>query len=109
VRADRKTLQLCHQVAEELQLILVSECEDEALWDLQIESVVPAPNSSRLLVSVSSPHCTTPNEVADMLTRLQHAMGILRSEVAMSIHRRKAPELLFRVVRPGTGMGEVPE
>jgi ribosome-binding factor A len=102
-RPDRKTLQLCSQVARELQFILMGECDDDLLRELQVESVLPAPNSSRLLVSVSSAAIDDPAEMAEMLHRLHQQMGFLRSEVAMSINRRKAPELMFRVVKPGAG------
>ena len=96
-RTDRKTLQLCSQVAEALQLILMGECDDDLLRELMVESVVPAPNASQLLVTLTSSACTTVECVAETMSRLQQTSGFLRSEVAMSIHRRKAPELLFRV------------
>ena len=98
---DRKTIQLCHQVAEELQMILISECDDDFLRELTVESVIPAPNASRLLVSVSSPSISTCEELGSILYQLQLVMGLLRSEVARAITRRKAPELIFRVVTPG--------
>jgi ribosome-binding factor A len=102
-RTDRKTLQLCSQVAEALQLILLGECDDDVLRELMVDSVVPAPNASQLLVTFSSTSCTSMEKVAEALKRLHQAAGFLRSEVAMSIHRRKAPELLFRIELPQRG------
>src|SRR5437879_2228315 len=52
---NRKALQLCGQVARTLGSILAYECAEEMLRDLDVISVTPAPNSSRLLVSVSVP------------------------------------------------------
>ena len=51
-KENRKAKQLCRQVAETLDLILSGDCRDELLQSLHVISVVPAPNSSRLLVTV---------------------------------------------------------
>jgi ribosome-binding factor A len=95
--SNRKALQLCRQVEHALGLFL-GDCGDVVLRDLLVQSVVPAPDSSRLLVtlSYSGPEAV---ELSDVLTRLQGAHGLLRSEVAAAIHRRKTPDLTFRVVR----------
>ena len=53
-KEDRKAKQLCRQVAETLDLVLSGDCRDELLQSLHVISVVPAPNSSRLLVTVSA-------------------------------------------------------
>ena len=50
---NRKALQLCAQVAETLREVLGGDCGDEQLRDLTVQSVVPAPNSSRLLVTLT--------------------------------------------------------
>src|SRR5262249_22123031 len=103
---NRKALQLCGQVARTLAGVF-GECSDAVLRELLIESVVPAPNSSRLLVTVSLPgHVlgTTAASPADQARRasehLERAHGLLRGEVAPAIHRRRTPDLLFRVVVP---------
>jgi ribosome-binding factor A len=95
---NRKALQLCGQVAETLALVLSGECGDELLRDLLVESVVPAPNSSRLLVTVSMPASAGDEDAGRALERLEHARGKLRGEVATAVHRRRVPDLLFRVV-----------
>jgi ribosome-binding factor A len=104
---NRKALQLCGQVARTLAGVF-GECGDAVIRELLIESVVPAPNSSRLLVTVSLPgHAlgATAQSPADQARRasqhLERAHGLLRAEVATAIHRRRAPDLLFRVVVPG--------
>jgi ribosome-binding factor A len=91
----RKALQLCGQVARTLAAVL-AESADDVLRDLAVEGVVPAPNSGRLLVTVSPAEPSAADEAA---LRLEAAHGRLRSEVAAAIHRRRAPDLVFRVVR----------
>jgi ribosome-binding factor A len=91
---NRKALQLCGQIAKTLSLVLW-ECGDDVLRELAVESVQPVPTSARLLVTLSAP------EGVDEATALSHvdkAGGLLRGEVAAAIHRRKTPELTFRVV-----------
>ena len=50
---NRKTLQLCSQVADTLNLVLSGECADDVLQSLHVVAVKPAPNASQLLVVVS--------------------------------------------------------
>ena len=52
-RTDRKTLQLCGQIADTLNYVLSGELDDDLLRNLYVESVRPAPDASRLLVSVA--------------------------------------------------------
>src|SRR5262249_35734345 len=96
---NRKALQLCDQVAQTLGFVLVGECGDDLLRDLVVEAVVPAPNSAHLLVTVAMP--ADGPDPARVLEHLQAAMGMLRSEVAAAIHRKKVPLLTFRVARHG--------
>ncbi len=91
-RHQRKALQLCRQVQRELTFVL-GDSPDDVLRGLLVESVDPAPTASRLLVSVSSQE---PTQV--VLVALQRASGLLRSEIAGAIHRKRVPELLFRCV-----------
>ncbi|MGH7173147.1 MAG: ribosome-binding factor A [Gemmataceae bacterium] len=94
---NRKALQLCAQVARTLMGVF-ADCGDDVLRDLLIESVTPAPNASRLLVTVLP---IVPIETAVVLERLEHARRKLRAEAAAAIHRRRAPDLLFRVLELG--------
>jgi ribosome-binding factor A len=96
--ADRKTLQLCSQVADTLNYVLSGECDDELLQSLQVMSVVPAPNASQLLVTVYPYAAGGQSDAAEIRRHLTKAVGRLRSEVAASITRKKAPRLLFQVV-----------
>jgi ribosome-binding factor A len=94
--AGRKARQLCDQVANALRGIL-ADSADDAIRSLAVVQVEPAPNTGRLLVTVA---VVAPADVMDpstVRTRLQHANGWLRTEVAAAIHRRHAPELAWFV------------
>jgi ribosome-binding factor A len=95
---DRKALQLCHQVAETLEEVL-AECGDAVLQRLRVLDVEPAPDASRLLVTVGvealSNENMDPDRVYDHLSR---ASGHLRSEVASAITRKRTPVLVYRLV-----------
>lgn len=96
---NRKALQLCSQVAETLNYVLSGDCDDELLQNLQVASVVPAPNASQLLVTVYPVVADGPAiDAGELRRRLSRATGRLRTEVARSITRKKAPNLLFQLV-----------
>jgi hypothetical protein len=94
---NRKALQLCAQVTRTLMGVF-ADCGDDVLRDLFIESVIPAPNAGRLLVTVRPAVLL---ETAVVLEHLEHARAKLRSEAVAAIHRRRAPDLLFRVLQSG--------
>lgn len=110
-----KDQQLCRQVSQTLSLALAG-CGDALLRDLYIADVVPAPDAGRLLVSVYpmtgliSTESDQPRDVmsaeqmSQILGRLEAAAPMLRREVASAITRKRAPELLFRVVASGEVM-----
>ncbi len=101
---DRKTLQLCSQVADTLNLVLSGECADEFLQCLQVIEVRPAPDASQLLVLVSSSAAEPALDPVAIMHRLAVANGRLRAEVAGAIVRRRAPKLVFQLVaRPAPG------
>lgn len=93
---NRKALQLCAQVERTL-LGAFAECGDEVLRDLVLDSVTPAPNAARLLVTVRR---TVPFDSAVVLEHLRRAHGKLRTEAVADLNRRRAPDLLFRLVEP---------
>ncbi len=94
-RIPRKDLQLCAQVRDALWFVLGSTVGDETLADLQVMSVEPMPDATRLLVTLAAP-CDA--DLATTSSRLQDACKAIRAEVAASINRRKTPELIFRVI-----------
>ena len=106
-RLDRRGARARHPIAKhcdcaaqiERALIgVLADCGDDLLRDLTIESVSPAPNASRVLVTFRP---TVAVETAVVLERLGHARAKLRTEAVAAIHRRHAPDLLFRVLQPG--------
>lgn len=102
-KPNRKALQLCGQVSDLLNQILCGECGDEVLSSLQVVSVTPAPDASQLLVLVAQSPSELPRAAAEIAERLESAAGMLRSLVAASVTRRRAPRLLFRVVASTAG------
>ena len=95
----RKAKQLCRQVADTLDLVL-GDCHDERLQALHVISVVPAPNSSRLLVTVSTDLPGDEFDPQEILELLEQQTGRLRGEVAAAINRKRVPALAFLVVGP---------
>lgn len=99
-RQNRKTLQLCKQVAVTLELILSGEFGDEHLQSLEVLSVTPDPNASQLAVTVRPMDKAV--GVDETTARLEAVAGRLRSEVAAAITRKRAPRLVFRVRESGS-------
>jgi ribosome-binding factor A len=101
-KESRKAKQLCRQVAQTLDLVLSGDCRDELLQSLHVISVVPAPNSSRLLVTVSADLPVEEFDRQEILESLERQTGRLRAEVAASISRKRVPSLVFHVIGPET-------
>jgi ribosome-binding factor A len=96
-KTNRKALQLCSQVEQTLSAILSWESGSELLRSLVVESVEPAPDSTRVLVSVSVTDAR-PCSPAEVLACLHRSAAWLRTEVAAAIHRKRVPQLVFRMV-----------
>jgi len=92
----RKAHQLCGQVQQAL-LVILPGLADEVLRNLTVVSVEPAPHSGRLLVTVAGPAPTDATDLHAVGEHLHRAAGLIRSEVARAVYRRKAPELVFHV------------
>jgi len=92
---NRKAKQLCSQVATAINLAL-SESRNDSLRDLYVESVVPAPDSTQLLVTlVRYYHNHSRVTDGEILEAIHGASGWLRSEVANAICRKRVPQLKF--------------
>jgi ribosome-binding factor A len=102
-QGERKTRQFCRQVQRALNLALADGDVDDGLNDLFVEEVSPAPDCGRLLVHVVIP---ANRPVLDALAALRRDAPRLRSEVAMAITRKRAPELSFAPAFPEGGEGE---
>lgn len=94
----RKSYQLCRQVRETLELVLAGECHDELLQAVRIDSVVPAPNASQLLVIVGCRDAVFEARKEEMLSRLVSQTGWLRSRLAETIHRKHVPKIRFAMI-----------
>ncbi|MCR9245530.1 MAG: hypothetical protein NXI31_10895 [bacterium] len=92
-RPSQKTLQLCAQAADALAFAL-GDTTDPVLLDLTLVRVEPMPDQRHLLVVVDSP---PRHGLVATLEALDRARGFLRTAVAASIHRSKAPRLSFTV------------
>jgi ribosome-binding factor A len=95
---NRKALQLCAQIAETLAFVF-ADSADPLLQDLLVVSVVPSPTSARVLVTVA-PAVADNFDAQASLNHLQAARSRLRGEIAAAVHRRKVPDLLFRIEQP---------
>ncbi len=90
--SNRKALQLCSQVSSALSMAF-AESTNNVVRDLQIESVLPAPDSTQLLVTVNCNGMMA----NDVLENLNIVSGWLRSEVAKAICRKRVPQIKYNV------------
>jgi len=91
-QVQRKAQQFCRQVQRALNLALADCGPGDGINGLFVEEVSPAPHCGRLLVHVLIPG---EHHVADAMSALRRTGPRLRSEVAMAITRKRAPELSF--------------
>jgi len=94
---DRKAMQLCSQVRYALEYAINDVLKGE--YGLTVADVVPAPNTSHLLVSVQSFEELSFDQCLQVTSELNNHSKSLRSVVSESIHRRKTPGLSFQIVQ----------
>jgi ribosome-binding factor A len=102
-QAQRKAQQFCRQVQRALNLALENRNAGDSINGLFVEDVSPDPDCGRLLVHVLIPAGCP---VADAISALRRDAPRLRSEVAMEITRKRAPELSFVPAFPDGGNDE---
>lgn len=107
-KPDRKAQQLCRQVAETIDQILAGELGDAALNSLRVASAVPAPDASRMLVTLVATSADGPFDRAAIEQKLAAVTGLLRAAIAAAITRRKAPNLSFVIIGPHDGEALAP-
>lgn len=90
--AEHKTRQLCRQVQRALNLALATGFTDDDLCNLFVVDVSPAPGCGHLLAHVVVPDQRTGQWV---LSKLREHTPRVRTVVARSISRKRAPELSF--------------
>lgn len=77
---------------------VLADCGDPLLQSLTVLEVEPAPDASRLLVTLASDESSSPHAGFERLhEHLARASGHLRSEVASAITRKRAPVLVYRL------------
>ncbi len=98
-RIDYKSLQLSKQAERALHLEWSGVFATSVLADLKIHSVEPEPQSQRLIVTIILDSACSCSE-KEVLVKLTNERGHLRSIIARAIHRKKVPELAFRIIAP---------
>ena len=93
-RRHHKDLQLCRQVFDALTYAL-ADLDDPLVDGLALASVVPAPSSARLLVTLVPTRKDLDPDLA--LACMREASDELREEVAAEVTRKRVPELVFRI------------
>jgi ribosome-binding factor A len=80
---------------------VLAECGDPVLQGLYVVNVIPYPDTSRLLATLTPvdgrPPAVAPAEVR---AHLERASGYLRCEITASVTRKRAPLLLYHLAAP---------
>lgn len=85
---------MCRQVQRRLDIALGGELHDPVLQGLWVNAVRPEPGGRSLLVQVIVDEA---ERAAQVRTHLDAARGLLRSEIAGALHRKRTPHLHFIV------------
>jgi len=88
-----KDRQVCRQVFDALSLAL-ADLDDPLLDDVALVAVDPAPDASRVVVTLTTRADIDP---ATVRARLLELLPDLRAEVAAELTRRRIPELTFHI------------
>jgi ribosome-binding factor A len=91
-QAQRKAQQFCRQVQRALNLALADSGVAGIGCEVFVDEVSPGPDCGHLLVHIV---VQDGYPIADAMSALRHDASRLRSEVAMAITRKRAPELSF--------------
>lgn len=94
-RHRRKDAQLCAQVRDAVALV-VAESTDPILSRAWVVEATPAPHIGHLQIMVAVPEDA---DVDAVHAKLESMAGLVRSEVAAEIHRKKTPSISFVVMR----------
>jgi ribosome-binding factor A len=95
-KRGHKDHQVCRQVEDAVRWFL-ADVDDPVLAGLTVVQVVPAPSAARVLVTLVP--CAGEVDAADAMERLAAVRDELREDVAAEVHRRRVPELGFRIAR----------
>ena len=95
-KIDRKAVQLCSQIRYTLEYAINSALKGE--YGLTVLEVIPAPNTSHLLVFVQSFDFLTFEQCKLLESELKSQTAALRIAISESIHRKKTPSLSFQLI-----------
>jgi ribosome-binding factor A len=95
-RAQRKTAQLCRQAYRTLSSSIFAS--HSALLDVSVMSVEPAPDASRLLVTLQI-GAAAEASIEEIEQAIDQVAPRLRAELAADITRKRAPELTFCLMK----------
>jgi len=97
-RKTYKDQQLCQQVAHALAYC-INEGDPQAIMEcVRVESVTPAPDGSRLMVTVSFDSDDADVDYDAVVQALEGNNSRLRFEVSQAINRKKTPQLAFCLI-----------
>ncbi len=103
-KTNHKSLQLCRRVERTVGYVLAGDLDDDRVRDMQVVSVVPAPNSHHLLVTLEVPEPLPLEDLSALDVVLARYKGRIRTTVAHAIHRKKAPDLTLVAVNPQSAL-----
>jgi ribosome-binding factor A len=93
-----KDQQLCQQVAQALTFCINEGEPQDVMECVRIEAVLPAPDASRLMVTVSFDSGDATVSYDSVVSALESNASRLRFEVSQAINRRKTPQLAFCLI-----------
>ena len=96
-RCRYRLSQLCGQVRRGIDDAFWCDLCDPLLSDLRTIEVKPIEGSSALIATVVSPE-TDMETISLIHERLMLARGIIRASVAGVIHRKRVPQIQFRII-----------
>ncbi len=92
---DRKTWQICKLAQKTLNLIFIGETANSLLQNLTVNTVVPFPDKSHLLVTLDIGFESFNVDKSAILAELQKDAGRCRCALAEALNRKKVPRLSF--------------
>jgi ribosome-binding factor A len=96
-KKNKKAEQVSRQAEVTIQLVL-GALLDDALQDLRVVCVEPAPDSRRLRVLLEPRRGRPPMAEREAAEALRKVERLLRMKVASALHRKRAPSLTFAFV-----------
>lgn len=97
-KENRKTKQLCQQIARTINLCL-NDCDNPIVQAMFLVGVQPAPDSSCLLLHIEVDIDDFDCDAA--LDAVRQQVPRLQFEIARSINRKRVPNLVFSVASAG--------